>query len=293
MPRRFERTGGPVAPRREPGPALPDDVTGQELDRQVRAELTSLARETARTVSRHLVMVGELLDEAPDAAWEHADAARRLAGRIGIVREAAGLAAYRSGRYADALSELRAARRLTGSLVHLPVMADTERGLGRPERALALASSPEARQLDRAGQVEMLIVAAGARADLGEPDAAVVTLQIPQLHERVHETWLARLRSAYADALAAVGRLDDSRHWLQLAAEVDDEGATGAAERLAGLDGINFVDLMEDADDVLDTAEVAADLSEGDGEVTTGDGGDRDGGDRGDADSCGDPGRRP
>lgn len=220
-------------------------MTGQELDPQVRVELSGLARGTGRQVARHLVMAGELIDENPETAWEHADAARRLAGRIGVVREAAGLVAYRSGRYDVALAELRAARRLTGSVVHFPVMADCERGLGRPERALALVSSPEARSLDRSGQVELLIVAAGARADLGQLDAAVVTLQVPQLNGQVHEPWLARLRSAYADALAAAGRHDESRHWLRLAAEVDDEGVSGAAERLAELDGVIF---LEDED---------------------------------------------
>ncbi|HET9655523.1 MAG TPA: hypothetical protein VFP72_09225 [Kineosporiaceae bacterium] len=213
----------------------------------------SLGRDASRTVARHLVMTGELLDDDPEAAWAHADVARSMAGRIAVVREAAGLAAYRSGRYAVALSELRTARRLTGSSVHLPVLADCERGLGRPERALALATSPEARELDRAGQVEMLIVAAGARTDLGQPEAAVVTLQVPQLNERVHEAWLARLRVAYADALAAVGRDEESLRWLHLAAEVDDEDASGAHERLAELDGITFVDLDDlDVDEDVD-----------------------------------------
>jgi tetratricopeptide (TPR) repeat protein len=191
-------------------------------------------------------MVAELLDEDPELAWAHADAARGMAGRIAVVREAAGLAAYRSGRYAEALNELRTARRLTGSSVHLPVMADCERGLGRPERALTLATSPEARELDRAGQVEMLIVAAGARSDLGQPDAAVITLQVPQLNERVREPWLARLRAAYAEALMAVGREEDGLRWLRLAADVDDEDASGAHERLAEQDGITFLDLEED-----------------------------------------------
>lgn len=221
-------------------------MTGHELDSEVRRELISLARDTGRQVARHLVMAGELIDEDPEAAWEHADAARKLAGRIGVVREAAGLAAYRSGRYDVALAELRTARRLTGSSAHLPVMADCERGLGRPERALALLSAPEARTLDRSGQVELLIVGAGARADLGQLDAAVVTLQVPQLNERVREPWLARLRSAYADALDAVGREEESLRWLRLAAEVDEDGVSGAAERLAELEGVTFLEEPDD-----------------------------------------------
>ena len=79
------------------------------------------------------------------------------------------------------------------------IVADCERGMGRPERALELTVSDEARRLDFDGQVEMLIVAAGARTDLGQLDAAVVTLQVPELTSKTKATWLARLRSAYAD----------------------------------------------------------------------------------------------
>jgi tetratricopeptide (TPR) repeat protein len=202
-------------------------------------------------------MAGELVDSDAEAAWAHAEAARRLAGRIGVVREAAGLVAYRSGRYDVALSELRTASRLTGWSGYLPVMADCERGLGRPERALAMLGVPEAGTLDRAGWVELLIVAAGARADLGQLDAAVVTLQVPQLNARVRELWLARLQSAYADALAAVGRVEESRHWLALAAAADDEGTTGAGERLAEQDGVTIVEWVEDDTEEGPGAEMA------------------------------------
>ena len=230
-------------------PEVPDDVTGAELDKDARRELTSLSKDAARQVSRHLVMAGRLLDEEPELAWEHALAARGRAARIGIVREAAGLAAYRTGRFAEALAELRTARRLSGSADHLPLMADAERGLGRPERALAIAVSPDAAALDTEGRIEMLIVAAGARADLGQLDAAVVTLDVPQLHGKGRSPWLARLRSAYADALAVVGREDEARHWLEAAAEADEDGSTGAADRLEQLDGIELHDLDGDTDD--------------------------------------------
>lgn len=222
-------------------PSVAPEVTGKELDPQVRAELAGLGRDLATRVARHLVMVGTLLDEDPDGAWEHAVAAKRLAARIAVVREATGLAAYGTGRYKLALAELRTARRLTGSPVHLPVMADCERGMGRPERALALATSAEVTELDREGQVEMLIVAAGARTDLGQLDAAVVTLQVPWLRADRGDSWLARLRSAYADALTAVGREAEGRRWLERAAAADPEGFTGAAERLAELDGVIFL----------------------------------------------------
>ena len=162
-------------------PPLPEDVTGRELDRSVRDELGSLARINADIVARHLVMAGRLVDEDPELAYEHARAAQARAGRVGAVREAAGLAAYATGRFAEALSELRAARRISGDDSLLPVLADCERGLGRPERALALAASPELAGLDAGVRVEMLIVASGARRDLGQHEAAVQALHGPQL----------------------------------------------------------------------------------------------------------------
>ena len=222
-------------------------MTGAELDKEVRADLRSLSKEGAAAVARHLVMVARLLDTEPDAAYRHSLAARRRAGRIGVVREAVGLAAYRAGHYDEALRELRTARRLTGSEVHLPVMADCERGLGRPERALAIAAAPEAQRLDQAGQVEMRIVAAGARMDMGNPDAAVVLLQ-PLAHRSPQTApWRARALSAFADALQAAGRDAEAQEWLDRAAEADVTGESGAYERVHGPgDGDVVVDLLEE-----------------------------------------------
>jgi tetratricopeptide (TPR) repeat protein len=181
-------------------------------------------------------MAGRLLDEDPELAYQHAMAARRRAGRIGVVREAAGIAAYAAGRYAEALAELRAARRITGSAEYLPMMADSERGLGRPRRALDLAADPAVAGLDVAQRIEMLIVAAGARRDLGQFDAAAVSLQVPDLRSSSGQPWVARLRYAYADALTALDRLEEAREWFVRAAESDDEGQTDALERIDQLD---------------------------------------------------------
>ncbi|MGQ7298343.1 hypothetical protein ACUN9U_18260, partial [Quadrisphaera sp. KR29] len=223
----------------------------------MRRDLLTLSKDTAAVVSRHLVAAGQLLDSDPEAAYAHAAAAARRAGRIGSVREAAGLAAYAAGRYEDALRELRTARRLTGSDAYLPVLADCERGLGRPERALDLAAAPEVAQLDLAGRIEMRIVAAGARQDLGQAEAAVVSLQGPELQARGREPWRARLLSAYADALESAGRHEEARTWLERAAAADTTGETGAADRLAGADGdvrddVVVYDLLEDAEDAED-----------------------------------------
>jgi hypothetical protein len=137
--------------------------------------LRTLSKDNADGVARHLVMAGRLLDSEPELALAHALEAVRRAGRVDVVREAAGIAAYRSGRYADALRELRAARRLNGSDQHVPLMVDCERGLGRPERALAVAQEHQG-TLTPDAEIELAIVVSGARMDLGQPDAALAAL---------------------------------------------------------------------------------------------------------------------
>ncbi len=235
---------------------IPDDVTGDEIDKDVKQELMSLPKGLAEEVARNLVMVANLLDEDAEQAYAYSRIALRLASRVAAVREAAGFAAYATGRYTEALAEFRAARRMTGSVELWPVMADCERGMGRPERALAMAGEPEVHKLDKAGQVEMRLVAAGARKDMGQADAAVVTLQSPELASNSVQPWTARLRYAYADALLAVGRQDEAREWFAKALEADQGGMTDASDRLAELDGVEFTDAMVEADEDDETPAV-------------------------------------
>jgi hypothetical protein len=203
----------------------------------VRRDLRGLQKDTAETVARHLVAAGRLVDEDPGLALEHARFARARASRIAVVREAAGIAAYHAGEWTEALGELRAARRMGGGPGHVAVMADIERALGRPERALELSRGPEVRELDRAEGIELAIVAAGARRDLGERDAAVVSLQIPELDPARRDPWSARLFYAYADNLLAAGREPDALQWFVHAADADEDGETDAALRIAELTG--------------------------------------------------------
>ncbi len=184
-------------------------------------------------------MAGNLVDEDPVLALQHARSARQRAGRIAIVREAVGITAYHAGEWAEALSELRAARRMGGGPGLIAVMADCERGLGRPERAIELGRSDEARALDEEQAIELRIVIAGARMDLGQAEAAVVTLQSPPLDPGKTGSAHARLFYAYADALLAADRTKDAITWFLNSAAADVDGETDAEERVAevGSDG--------------------------------------------------------
>jgi len=227
---------------------LPEDVDARELDPGVRKQLLSLAKDTAETVARHLVMAGRLMDDEPEQALRHARAARAMAGRVGAVREANGLVAYVAGEWSEALSELKAARRITGDAGQLAVIADCHRAMGRPDRALAVAEDPQAKELDPGSRVELLIVTAGARRDQGRPEAALAMLEVGALDGPARD-WTARLRYAYADTLLEVGRSEEARAWFARAAEADPEGETDAAERLLELDGLVLEDLSDAPDE--------------------------------------------
>ena len=244
-----EQRGGPrLAPKtaRRPEPRIPDGVTGQELDRSVHQQLRTLSKENADGVAQHLVMVAALLEaDEIENAMAHAETAVRRAGRVPAAREALGMVAYRSGDFARALGEFRTVRRISGSDHLLPLMVDCERGLGRHQRALDLAQSPEARRLPKEERVELTIVISGIRRDLGQTDAALVALQIPEL-KKPHQP---RLAYAYADTLLGLGRTDEAHQWFQRAADADTEYETDAIERLEELDGITPTDLLDGADD--------------------------------------------
>jgi tetratricopeptide (TPR) repeat protein len=221
----------------------------KELDRAVWAQLRTLSQENAAGVAQHLVMVARLLEDNVVAAEAHAETAVRRAGRVPAAREALGIVAYRRGDWARALAEFRTVRRLSGSSHLLPFMVDCERALGRPERALELATGPESRGLTQHERVELAIVVSGIRRDLGQAAAAAAGLEIPELAGSASSPWAARLRYAYAEAQLALGNEARARDWFARAVDADVDVQTDAAERLDELDGIAFTDLDEVPDD--------------------------------------------
>ena len=135
------------------------------------------------------------------------------------------------GNWSEASQELRAAKRMSNSIGLLPLIADAERGMGRPEKALEIGRSAEASALTGKERVEMHIVMSGARKDLGQFDQAVTTLEIPELDQKRTDSVAARLFYAYADALLTVDRKTDAVQWFLRAATADVEGETDAEDR--------------------------------------------------------------
>ena len=257
--RREAPTGSRIRPEDagESWPELPDWADPVELGPDVLRDLRGLSKENSDFVGRHLVAATELADDEPELAWRHARAARSKGGRIAVVRETVGLVAYRAEEWAEAISELRAARRMGGGPGHVAILADCERALGNPEKALDLARSPEAALLDPSAAAELRIVAAGARADLGQLDAALALLEQGDGFQLENpEPYSARLYYAYADLLLTAGRTAEALEWFVRADDSDDEGDTDADERIAELmgdvDGDDSDDDLDSVDDELD-----------------------------------------
>ncbi|WP_256839907.1 tetratricopeptide repeat protein [Ornithinimicrobium faecis] len=243
-------------PDRKPEPEIPEHIEAGQLDRAARRELLTLSKENADGVARHLVASAECLAaEDLDGALAHAENASRRAGRVAVVREVLGFVYYRRAEWAEALREFRTARRLSGSNHLLPHIADVERGLGRPDRAIELSQEPAAQSLSAADRVELAIVVSGARRDLGQHEAGVQILRELVRASPPQRSWSPRLYYAYAESLLGVDDEAGAREWFARTVDIDRDGVTNAPDRLSELDGIDIVDYGEDEESGTDEAD--------------------------------------
>ncbi len=201
-------------------------------------------------------MASELIDDDPELAHQHALSASRRAGRIAIVRETLAITAYATGDYALALRELRTYRRISGKDDQIALMVDSERGVGRPDRALEVGRGVDRGTLPTDVRVGLAIAMSGARLDLGEPERALQELDIPELDPDRAFEWSPALFAARATVLEELGRTEEAERWAeraQVAAEAID-AALGAADlETVFVDEIIEID-VDDAD--VDDADV-------------------------------------
>ncbi|WP_258063319.1 MULTISPECIES: hypothetical protein [unclassified Rathayibacter] len=254
---------------RHDDPDLPDDVQAKDLDKVARNELRTLSKDNAEWVARHLVMAGRLLEEDPELAHRHVLSAARRAGRIAVVRESLAISAYATGDFALALRELRTFRRISGSDEQVPLMVDSERGVGRPDKALELGRSIDRTTLSPGAQVSLAIAMSGARLDLGQAELALMELEIPQLDPDRAFSYSPDLFAAYSLVLEEVGRSEEAAEWQRradIAAQAvfaaegggDDETIEvieeehESAEAESAPDRVEEGTAVDDADDYLD-----------------------------------------
>ena len=229
-------------------PPIPEEITPADLQMPVRVQLKTLSAENAEMTARHLAMVDLLIEQDPELAHQHALAAAARAGRIAIVRETVGITAYRTGDFALALRELLTHRRMTASNDQLPLIVDSERGLGRPERALELARSVDKATLSPMVRINLAIAVSGARLDLGQEELALAELEVKELDPTRVFDYSPALFWAYSDTLEALGEDAEAKKWADLAVRAEQAlfpEATGEDEEVSILEEIVIPSMKE------------------------------------------------
>lgn len=244
-----ERPGRPFRPsgRDEPAverPELPDDEH-PDLPKGVMAEIRQSAPDDAREVGLALAISAEAIEaDRVEVALEYLPWARSRAPRASAIREALGVARYLSEEFGEALSELRAYRRLSGRADQNHVIADCLRALEHPahevadeiERMLADEDTPAERRM------EGVIVWGSTLADAGDLDGGRSVLRraddlvhdLPRSGDEVPEG-LVRLWYVEGDLADRAGEADTARRYFQRVVDVDADGYD-AEERLRALD---------------------------------------------------------
>jgi tetratricopeptide (TPR) repeat protein len=228
MPRAFAPAHGRGAQRRGSIDALPRPIQ-EELRRSAPAG-------KARDAMSRLARAIELLDrEDPKAAVAEAEKAKSLAPRSSAVREVLGLAYYGLERWQDALTELKAYKRFSGRSDQNHLIADSLRGLGRPQEAVPLAEEAlRVKAVPNEAKAEAVIVAASALADQGRFAEALAFLGRARTREDVAEPYTLRLWYVRGDILERAGRRSEAAQEFRKIVR-HDSSAFDAAERLSAL----------------------------------------------------------
>ncbi|WP_160149025.1 hypothetical protein [Arcanobacterium ihumii] len=236
---------------------IPESITSESLDAATRQHLRNLNKENSEVVARHLAYAGEMMDIDPEVAYNHAKAAFSRAARIDVVREALGLTSYVTGRYSEALSELRTYRRMSDDFSHVAIEADSERGLGRSEKALRFIDGIPLARLDAEAKIELAIVASGAKADMGDSEGGLAVLN-KILVENLSQELGARVELVKADRLEELGRDTEATELREKWAPIFE----GASEDLSMVFDLNDV-----LDDEIVEPEVADDFDDFDDQL--------------------------
>ena len=246
-------------------PVLPDSIVAKDLEKSAYAELKGLSKENAERVARYLVAAAVALEADAALAHSYALAAARTAGRVAVVRETVAITAYETGDFALALRELRTFRRLSGKNDHIALIVDSERGLGRPEKALEEGRAVDRDSLPVESRVALAIALSGARLDMNQPELALGELEIPELKPDRAFSYSPMLFHAYAEVLEELGRAKESAEWRRRA-----EVAQAALDEEFRDDVIEVFEEIDDAVlDLLDANEsdTARELNRAAGEL--------------------------
>jgi len=225
----------PLQPRPTGRPTRPRAPTSQ-LPRDILDEVRRTARPSDQqdAISR-LARAIELLERGDVvAAALEAEKAKRFAPRSAAVREVLGLALYGQDRWKEALTELKAYKRITGRVDQNHLIADCLRGVGRPAEAVPLAEEELRGTAPNDAKAEAVIVAASALADQKRFAEALAFLGRAKTRDDVSESYTLRLWYVKGDILARLGRKDEAAAEFRKVMR-HDAAAFDVAERLAQL----------------------------------------------------------
>lgn len=192
----------------------------------------------------------------PQQALAHAQWVAHQASRVDIARETLGLVAYRQGKWKLANRELRTAYRMNGESDYLPIIADCERGMGHPEKAIEIALSDDAKKLKGEAKAEMMIVFAGAYADRKHYDQALKIIRTLENVPGLSGGYRMRALQAEQNFLDAAGRIDESKKLDEKADELESEFADKPEEEdpAGNLQDTDLENLTPDDNENLESA---------------------------------------
>lgn len=248
----------PYTHRRPDEPKMPKGIEWSMLSTDDRERLRGLSKEHAENIGLHILAAYTLEERDPELALEHAKWVAHQASRIDFARETLAFVAYRQGDYKLALREFRTAFRMNGFLDYLPFIADCERGMGEPKKAIETAMSDDAKYLRGESKAEMFLVYAGALGDLELWDKAIEIVHTLGRSKGLAGEYRMRAVQAEQYFLEQAGRSDEAVALDQLLDKLELQYADAEEDETSD-DLVIEYDMQELNDELMDKLGISED----------------------------------
>lgn len=248
----------PYTHRRPGEPKMPKSIEWSMLSTDDRERLRGLSKEHAENIGLHILAAYTLEERDPELALEHAKWVAHQASRIDFARETLAFVAYRQGDYKLALREFRTAFRMNGFLDYLPFIADCERGMGEPKKAIETAMSDDAKYLRGESKAEMFLVYAGALGDLELWNKAIEIVHTLGRSKGLAGEYRMRAVQAEQYFLEQAGRSDEAVALDQLLDKLELQYADAEEDETSD-DLVIEYDMQELNDELMDKLGISED----------------------------------
>jgi len=248
----------PYTHRRPGEPKMPKGIEWSMLSTDDRERLRGLSKEHAENIGLHILAAYTLEERDPELALEHAKWVAHQASRIDFARETLAFVAYRQGDYKLALREFRTAFRMNGFLDYLPFIADCERGMGEPKKAIETAMSDDAKYLRGESKAEMFLVYAGALGDLELWNKAIEIVHTLGRSKGLAGEYRMRAVQAEQYFLEQAGRSDEAVALDQLLDKLELQYADAEEDETSD-DLVIEYDMQELNDELMDKLGISED----------------------------------